>query len=146
MKNSPRSIGRTLPLRLGQLTLVSVLLLIAWDAYPRAFPARAHDLLGALPLALIAVTYLLYQAVRRPRPAELGKAIILAAAFLLWAANQFWPKASSATLWNDFAIALFVFDVFLVVAGWPGTTARPQPFAETYSGTIDPTVRGAADP
>jgi hypothetical protein len=145
MKNSPRRIGRTLPLRLGQLTLVSVLLLIAWDAYPRAFPARAHDLLGALPLALIAVAYLLYQAVRRPGPAELGKAIVLAAAFLLWAANQFWPKASSATLWNDLAIALFVFDVFLVVAGWPDT-ARQQSFAETYSGTVDPTVRGAVDP
>jgi len=145
MKNSPRSIGRTLPLRLGQLTLVSVLLLIAWDAYPRAFPARAHDLLGALPLALIAVTYLMYQAVRRPRPAELVKAIVMGAAFLLWAANQFWPNASSATLWNDLAIALFVFDVFLVVAGWPGT-AKQQSFAETYSGTIDPTVTGAVDP
>ena len=145
MKNSPRSIGRTVPLRLGQLTLVSVLLLIAWDAYPRAFPARAHDLLGALPLALIAATYLCYQAVRRPRPAELVKAIVLAAAFLLWAANQFWPKSSSATLWNDLAIALFVFDVFLVVVGWPGT-ARQQSFAETHSGTIDPTLRGAVDP
>lgn len=145
MKNSPRSIGRTVPLRLGQLTLVSVLLLIAWDAYPRAFPARAHDLLGALPLALIAVTYLSYQAVRRPRPAELGKAIVLAAAFLLWAANQFWPKASSATLWNDLAIVLFVFDVFLVVAAWPGT-ARQQSLRETYTGTVDPTAREAVDP
>jgi len=121
MKNSSRSIGATVPLRFGQLTLVSVLLLIAWDVYPRAFPARAHDLLGAVPLALIAFTYLLYQAVRRPRPAELLKAMLLAAAFLLWAANQFRPQASAATLFNDLAIALFVLDVFLVVAGWPGT-------------------------
>jgi hypothetical protein len=121
MKNSSRSIGATVPLRFGQLTLVSVLLLIAWDANPRAFPARAHDLLGAVPLALIAFTYLLYQAVRRPRPAELLKAMLLAAAFLLWAANQFRPQASAATLFNDLAIALFVLDVFLVVAGWPGT-------------------------
>jgi hypothetical protein len=141
MKNSLRSIGAGVPLRLGQLTLVSVLLLIAWDAYPRAFPARAHDLLGALPLALIAVTYLLYQAVRRPRPAELLKAMVLAAAFLLWAANQFWPKASSAMLLNDLAIALFVFDIFLVVAGWPGTIGR-ESLAETYSGTIDSGVDG----
>lgn len=145
MKNSPRRFGRTAPLRLGQLTLGSVLLLIAWDAYPRAFPARAHDLLGALPLALIAVTYLLYQAVCRPRPAELVKAMVLAAAFLLWAANQFWPKASSATLWNDLAIGLFVFDVFLVVAGWPGTDRQPL-LREPYSGTIDPTVTKAVDP
>jgi hypothetical protein len=144
MKNSPRSIGATLPLRLGQLALVSVLLLIAWDAYPRAFPARAHDLLGAVPLALIAVTYLLYQAVRRPGPAEFLKAILLAAAFLLWAANQFWPEAATATLFNDLAIALFVFDVFLVVAGWPGTAPR-ESFAETYSGATDHTAGGAAD-
>jgi len=144
MKNSPRSIGATVPLRLGQLTLISVLLLLAWNAYPRAFPARAHDLLGALPLALIAITYLLYQAVRRPRPAEFLKAILLVAAFLLWAANQFWPKASAATLFNDLAIALFVLDVFLVVAGWPGTAPR-ESFAETYSGTTGPTGGRAAD-
>ena len=133
-----------MPLRLGQLALVSLLLLIAWDAYPRAFPARAHELLGAVPLALIAVTYLLSQAVRRPGPAEWLKAILLAAAFLLWAANQFWPEAATATLFNDLAIALFVFDVFLVVAGWPGTAPR-ESFAETYSGARDHTAGGAAD-
>lgn len=143
MKNLPPSIGRTVTLRLGQLTLVSVLLLMVWNVYPRAFPARAHDVLGALPLALIAVTYLLYQAVRRPRPAELLKAVVLAAAFLLWAANQFWPRASSATLWNDLAIALFVLDVFLVVAGWPGAVPQ-ESFAETYRGGTDPTAGGAA--
>jgi hypothetical protein len=126
------------------LTLVSVLLLIVWDAYPRAFPARAHELLGALPLALIAVTYLWYQAVRRPRAAELLKAMILAAAFLLWAANQFWPKAPAATLWNDLAIALFVLDVFLVIAGWPDTDRR-ESFRETNSETANPTVGRAAN-
>jgi hypothetical protein len=71
------------------------------------------------------------------------KATVLAAAFLLWAANQFWPQAPSATLWNDLAIALFVVDVFLVVAGWPDTVRR-ESFAETYSETGDPTVGGAA--
>lgn len=143
MKNSPRSIGATVPLRLGQLTLVSVVLLVVWDAYPRAFPARAHDLLGALPLALIAVTYLLYQAGRRARAAELLKAMVLAAAFLLWAANQFWPTAPSATLWNDLAIALFVLDVFLAVAGWPDTVRR-ETFRDTYGENADPRAGGAA--
>lgn len=129
-----------MPLRLGQLTLVSVLLLIVWDAYPRAFPAGAHDLLGALPLALIALTYLLYQGLRRPRPAELLKAMVLAAAFLLWAANQLWPKASAATLLNDLAIALFVIDVFLVVAGWPAE-GRRESLTETCHEATPPTVR-----
>ncbi len=55
---------------------------------------------------------------------ELAKAILLAAAFLFWAANQFWPNLPQATLFNDIAIGLFVFDVFLVIAGWPPALAE----------------------
>jgi hypothetical protein len=119
---SLRRAGRSLPLRLGQITLISVLLFFVWDVFPTAFPLRAHNLLGALPLALIAITYLTYQAIRRPTPAELLKAMLLAAAFLFWAANQLWPDSQPATLFNDLAIGLFVLDVFLVVAGWPATS------------------------
>jgi hypothetical protein len=122
MKNSPRTV-RVLAGFLGWVALASVVLLFAWDLFPAAFPAHAHDLFGALPLALIAFTYLAYQAVRRPRAGELFKAILLATAFLLWAANQFWPDRPSATLLNDLAIGLFVLDVFLVVIGWPATSA-----------------------
>lgn len=122
---------KTLPRHLAQVTLISVLLLFVWDAFPQSFPAKAHDFLGALPLALIAVTYLVYQAIRRPGAAELLKAVLLADAFLLWAANQFWPNASAATLFNDLAIGLFVFDVFLVVVGWPPSSPA-ESFAETH--------------
>ena len=82
---------------LGCIALLSVALLLAWDIFPKAFPARAHDVLGALPLALIAFAYLAYQTIRRPRAVERFKVILLAAAFLLWAANQFWPDKPSAT-------------------------------------------------
>jgi hypothetical protein len=116
---------------LGVITLASVLVLFLWDALPGRFPTRAHDVLGALPLALIAVTYLIYQSIRRPGPAELLKAVLLAIAFLLWAANQFWPEASRAILYNDLAIGLFVLDVFLVIVGWPATSPD-ESFAETY--------------
>lgn len=115
----------TLAVRLGQLTLLSVGLLLIWDAFPKAFSPRAHDVLGALPLALIAVTYLIYQFVSKPSAAELLKAVLLATAFLLWAANQFWPNSQTATLFNDLAIAFFVLDVFLVVIGWPGSSGAP---------------------
>ena len=104
---------------LGCIALLSVALLLAWDIFPKAFPARAHDVLGALPLALIAFAYLAYQTIRRPRAVERFKVILLAAAFLLWAANQFWPDKPSATWLNDLAIGLFVLDVFLVVIEWP---------------------------
>jgi hypothetical protein len=110
---------RLLPVILCIVTLVSVGMLIVWDILPGLFPARAHDFLAAFPLALIACTCLVYEAVRRPAPSELIKAILLACAFLFWAANQFWPGLRQATLFNDMAIGLFVFDVFLAIVGRP---------------------------
>jgi hypothetical protein len=120
------------PVVLGSLTLASVGLLLAWDMRPSSFPRRAHDVLGALPLALIAVAYLVYQLIRRPTRMELLKAVALAAAFLFWAANQLWPDRPSAVLFNDIAIALFVIDVFLVIVGWPAD-APDESFAETHA-------------
>ena len=110
---------RSVPFVLCLITLTSVLVLLVWDALPRIFPTRAHSVLGALPLALIALAYLAYQAVRRPNVQELTKAILLSIAFLLWAANQFWPDKPYATLLNDMAIGLFVLDVALVIMGRP---------------------------
>jgi hypothetical protein len=105
--------------------------LFAWDALPRLFPAGAHNVLGAFPLAMIALAYLLYQSAHRPARLELVKAILLAIAFLFWAANQLWPDLPQATLFNDIAIGLFVLDVFLVMIGWP-VTSPDESFAETY--------------
>ena len=123
---------RALPVVLGVITLVSVAVLFGWDAFPRIFPARAHDFLGGFPLVMIAIAYLVYQSVHRPARLEFVKAIMLAVAFLFWAANQFWPDLAQATLFNDIAIALFVLDVFLVIVGWPATSPD-ESFAETYS-------------
>jgi hypothetical protein len=124
---------RALAVILGIVTLASVVVLFVWDAAPKMFPARSHDFLGAFALALIAVAYLVYQAAHRPAPKELAKAVMLAVAFLFWAANQLWPNIPQATLFNDVAIALFVLDVFLVMVGWP-PTSPDESFAETYGG------------
>jgi len=113
------------------VTLISLGVLLAWDVNPKFFPARAHDFLAAFPLAMTAIAYLLYQSARRPAAKEFVKAMILAVAFLFWAANQLWPDLPQATLFNDIAIALFVLDVFLVIIGWP-TTSPDESFAETY--------------
>ena len=121
---------RAAPVVLGLLALGGVGVLFLWDAFPGLFPGRAHDSLGAFPLALIALAYLLYERARRPAFREWVKAILLAAAFLFWAANQLWPEARRAVLWNDIAIALFVLDVFLVMVGWPAASAD-ESFAET---------------
>jgi hypothetical protein len=107
-------------------------LLLTWDVVPGAFPARAHDILAAFPLATIAIAYLLYQGAHRPAAREFIKAILLAVAFLFWAANQLWPAIPEAMLFNDIAIALFVLDVFLVMIGWPASSPD-ESFAETYA-------------
>jgi hypothetical protein len=127
---------RVLPVILGVVSLAGVGVLLAWDAIPHIFPARAHDVLGAFPLAMIAFAYLAYQAAHRPAPLEVVKAVLLAVAFLFWAANQLWPDFSQAMLFNDIAIALFVLDVFLVMIGWPGSSPD-ESFGETYAAASD---------
>jgi hypothetical protein len=102
-------------LLVGALALASVAILLIWDAAPNRFPSHAHDALGALPLALIALACVAHRASLRPTPAEIVKAIILAVAFLAWSANQLWPESPHATLLNDIAVALFVLDVYLAV-------------------------------
>lgn len=127
---------RAFPVILGIISLASVVVLLAWDAVPKMFPLRAHDVLGAFPLAMIAFAYLAYQAAHRPAPLEVVKAVLLAIAFLFWAANQLWPDLPQAMLFNDIAIALFVLDVFLVMIGWP-PTSPDESFAETYAAAQD---------
>ena len=122
---------RAIPAIAGVVTLAGVGVLLVWDAFPSLFPARAHDFLAAFPLTMIAVAYIIYQTAHRPAPLEFVKAIMLAVAFLFWAANQLWPELRQATLFNDIAIALFVLDVFLVMIGWPASSPD-ESFAETY--------------
>jgi len=113
---------RAMSLVLGVLTLVSLGMLLGWNVNPKFFPIRAHGFLAAFPLTMIAIAYLLHQSARRPSAKEFLKAMMLAVAFLFWAANQLWPDLREATLLNDIAIALFVLDVFLVMTGWPTTS------------------------
>ena len=113
---------RTVAVTLGVITLAGVVALLVWDVQPGLFPAAAHNVLGAFPLAMIALAYLVYQSAHRPPLKEWLKAILLAVAFLFWAANQLWPNLPQATLFNDIAIARFVLDVFLVLIGFPASS------------------------
>jgi hypothetical protein len=115
---------------LGIITLTAVLVLFVWDAIPNWFPSHSHDFVAAFSLAMIAIAYIVYQLLHRPAPVEFAKAIMLAVAFLFWAANQLWSNLPQATLFNDIAIGLFVLDVFLVIAGWPPASSDVS-FAET---------------
>ena len=122
---------RALSVILGAFTLAIAGVVLLCDGFPSLLPGKSHDKLAAISLALIAIAYLVYQAAHRPPWREWAKAVMLALAFLFWAANQVWPDARQAVILNDLAIALFVFDVFLVMVGWP-PSSPDESFGETY--------------
>jgi len=119
---------------LAVLTLGSSALLVVWDIHPQLFPSHAHDYLAAFSLGVIAIAWIVWQAARKASGPDWLKALLLAAAFVFWGANQFWPDSPSATLYNDLAVGLFVLDVFLSMAGGAGGTlansGRPRQSAE----------------
>jgi hypothetical protein len=94
--------------------VLAIGLLVA-DAIPGALGSESHALVSALPLALVALAYMLHQPSRRPTVGQAVKAALLCAAFLLWAAAQVRPSLPVAV--NDAAIALFVTDLALIVGG-----------------------------
>jgi hypothetical protein len=124
---------RAVPVVLGVITLLSAGMLFVWDVDPKLFSTSAHAWIEAFALALIAFAYLLYQSAHRPPAKEWMKAILLAVAFLSWAANQVWADVRQALLFNDIAIALFVLDVFLVMVGWPASSPD-ESFGEAHVG------------
>jgi len=89
--------------------------LLVADALPDALGSESHAVVSALPLALVALAYMLHQPTRRPTLGQAVKAALLCAAFLLWAAAQVRPSLPVAV--NDAAVALFVSDLALVVGG-----------------------------
>jgi thiol:disulfide interchange protein len=101
------------------LMMVSALVLLIWNSFPQLFPPNAHITLAAIPLVLAAGSAVLYQMARRPRPLEVFKVAVVAAAFLSWAVNQALGNSPRALIFNDLAIALFALDVFLSVVFWP---------------------------
>ncbi len=110
--------GRVLALILGVVALAGAVLLLILDVEPSLFPRASHGILAAFALTAIALACLIFQLTRGPAPMEMAKGILLAGAFLFWAANQFWPDWPQAGLFNDIAIGLFVLDVFFAISGW----------------------------
>lgn len=117
----PGLVHQAIPAILGAISLGGAGALFVWELFPGLFPAGAHGYLASFPLAMIALAYVLYRIGSRPSRAELAKAIVLAVAFLFWAANQLWPDPRQATVFNDIAIALFILDSFLVIVGRPAS-------------------------
>lgn len=108
---------------LGVVGVATLIPLLLWDLWPGLFPATAHAVLAPIPLATIAVVYLLHHRLRRAGRAEIGRATLLALAFLFWAANQYWSDRPVSTFLNDIAIAAFVLDLVLAMVQSSSTSS-----------------------
>jgi hypothetical protein len=113
MVSKPASTTIGLSVVAAVVAVVLAIGLLVADAIPGALGSEAHALVSALPLALVALAYMLHQPSRRPSVGQAVKAGLLCAAFLLWAAAQVRPSLPVAV--NDAAIALFVTDLALIV-------------------------------
>jgi hypothetical protein len=82
---------------------------------PRAWAWLGHAPLSALPLLLAGASYVLLQALLRPAPLELFRRLMLGGAFLLWGVVQLMPPSALATDLGDVVIALYVFDLALMI-------------------------------
>ena len=71
--------------------------------------------LSALPLLLAGSSYLLLQAILRPRPFELLKRLMLGTAFLLWGVVQLMPASDLTAELGNVVIALYVVDLGLII-------------------------------
>lgn len=71
--------------------------------------------LSALPLLLAGSSYLVLQAILRPRPLELLKRLMLGTAFLLWGVVQLMPASNLTAELGNVVIALYVVDLGLII-------------------------------
>jgi hypothetical protein len=82
---------------------------------PRAWALLDHAPLSAMPLLLAGGSYIALQAALRPAPMELIRRLMLGSAFVLWGIVQLMPPSTLATDLGDLVIALYVFDLGLMV-------------------------------
>jgi len=111
------------------LALLSSFALVCVGATPLLTPLPAHIAkaavrvlavlknvpLSALPLLLAGSSYIILQAILRPRPLELFKRLMLGIAFLLWGVVQLMPAGDLATELGNVVIALYVVDLGLII-------------------------------
>jgi len=71
--------------------------------------------LSALPLLLAGSSYIVLQAILRPRPLELLKRLMLGTAFLLWGVVQLMPASGLTAELGNVGIALYVVDLGLII-------------------------------
>jgi hypothetical protein len=74
-------------------------------------------MISAAPLLLVGASFLILQAILRPRWKELLKNALLAATFLLWGAIQLMPQNAKSAWLGNVVIALYVLDLSWAIFG-----------------------------
>ena len=95
--------------------LVAAVVVLVLDSSAAFVDDTTHRLLSSAPLIAIAIAYLWLQMVAMPGRRELLERALLGLAFLLWALSQLIDPSRLATIANDGAILLFVFDLGLII-------------------------------
>jgi len=78
-------------------------------------PAQLHPYLSSLPLAIAGIVYAIFQIRVRPALGVLLKRLLLAATFVIWAADQLLPPGRFATVVGDVVFAAYVLDLYWLV-------------------------------
>jgi len=102
----------------GALTIAAIVaaaILLIFDARPFPSSLFDHSPLSAMPLLLAGASYVVLQAMLRPRPMELIRRLMLGGAFLLWGIVQLMRAGALATDLGDVVITLYVIDLGLMV-------------------------------
>lgn len=107
-------------------------LLTSFPAYMAKAAFRGWSLiknlpLSAIPLLLAGSSYIVLQAILRPRPLELVKRLMLGVAFLLWGVVQLMPVSDLAVELGNVVIALYVVDLGLII--WTELQKNPARLA-----------------
>ena len=96
---------------LAILALAASVGLLVGDVGVGILPGLSAAVASATPLLLAGISFLLMQAILRPRFPDLMKNVLLAATFLLWGAIQFMPQNALSIRLGNLVIALYVVDL-----------------------------------
>jgi hypothetical protein len=128
-RSAPRELLRWLARSFAVTAVLSSVILILIGATPQftaalnfllhresRFPVAIGGVwLSSIPLVLAGGAYILLQGILRPSPLELVKRLMLGGAFLLWGIVQLMPPGNLASELGNVVIALYVFDLALII-------------------------------
>jgi hypothetical protein len=126
------------------LTMVLVGLAVACSIGFLISDTKMHIPLGlsasaisAASLLLIGVSFLIVQAMLRPRWTELAKNVLLASAFVLWGAVQLMAKNALSKKLGDVVIALYVLDLAWVIIASVNSAGPIRPSSLKYDSSVE---------